>query len=365
MKTTNRFTSSWIATLTFAVIQTLTQAKVGDTPAAKEPSKFLNWGIFNNTSRSHVSAPDAWKITHGSRKVVVAVVDTGVDFNHPSLRDNQWKDPSFSKDNVYGWDYVKQSPNPKDDHGHGTHVAGIIGAMTNTQSGTSGLSPEVSLMAVKYYSEKNSGAKNLANTIRALNYAIDHGAQIINYSGGGAEYSEEEYQAMKRAESRGILVVAAAGNESQNTDVKKNFYYPAAYHLSNVITVTAIDIQNHVLSSSNWGEKSVDIAAPGERIYSTLPNGKFGYMTGTSQATPFVSSTAVLLKAMDPSLKPQDIRSLIRESADRMASLKGKVASGGKLNAYAALMALKTRNSTPGIFSRVAVTRSLAEGFAQ
>src|SRR4029077_10572959 len=124
----------------------------------------------------------------------------------------------------------------------------------------------------------NPGSVNLRNTVKAINYAIDHGARIINYSGGGPEFSEEEYLAIKRAESKGILFVAAAGNERQNTDLVENYYYPSAYRLSNIISVAATDIHNNLLPSSNWGKKSVDVAAPGENIYSTLPQNKFGYM---------------------------------------------------------------------------------------
>jgi subtilisin family serine protease len=177
---------------------------------------------------------------------------------------------------------------PSDDHGHGTHVAGIIGAVTNLDSGVSGVAPRVLIMAVKYYSESNPGSVNLKNTIDALNYAIDRGARIINYSGGGPEYSEAEYLAIKRAESRGILVVAAAGNEHQNTDLRERLYYPQAYGLSNIISVAATDINNNLLPSSNWGKSKIDVAAPGENIYSTLPGNRYGYMTGTSQATAFV-----------------------------------------------------------------------------
>jgi len=231
-----------------------------------------NWGIANTKSKSHVQAIDAWKIEEGSRNVIVAVIDTGIDATHPDLKQNIWRD----KDQNYGWNFVKNQANPSDDHGHGTHVAGIIGAIANAKTGVSGVAQKVSIMGVKYYSETNSGAVNLKNTVKAIEYAVEKGAKIINYSGGGPEFSEEEYLAIKKAEAKGVLFVAAAGNERQDTDVPENYYFPSAYRLSNIISVAATDIQNHLIRSSNWGKSRVDITAPGENIFSTLPNGRYG-----------------------------------------------------------------------------------------
>jgi thermitase len=200
---------------------------------------------------------------------------------------------------------------------------------------------------VKYYSDQNLGPVNLSNTVKAINYAVDHGARIINYSGGGPEFSEEEYFAIKRAEAHGVLFVAAAGNESQNTDKTENYYYPSAYRLSNIISVAATDIHNNLLKTSNWGKKRVDVAAPGESIYSTLPGGKYGPMTGTSQATAFVSGIAALLLSQNPSLTPVQIKSLILKSVDPIPQLADKIATGGRVNAYAALLALKNSHFGP------------------
>lgn len=203
-----------------------------------------NWGI------QHIHADKSWKIESGNPQVLVAVIDTGVDSQHPDLSKNIWKN---NETKGFGWDFVSESALPLDDHGHGTHISGIIGAMANEKSGIAGVSPHVSIMSVKYYSDKNSGMTNLQNTIRAIDYAVDHGAKIINYSGGGPEYCEEEFKAIKRAESKGVLVVAAAGNEAQNTDLVQNYYYPAAYALSNIISVAAINTNNQLIRSSNWG----------------------------------------------------------------------------------------------------------------
>jgi thermitase len=295
-----------------------------------------NWGIANTKAESSVRAIDAWTVEEGSRDVIVAVIDTGLDSTHPDLKANVWK----NSEKNYGWNFVTNAANPTDEHGHGTHVAGIVGAIANPKTGVSGVAQKVSIMAVKYYSETNSGAVNLKNTVKAIEYAVSHGARIINYSGGGPEFSEEEYLAIKKAEAKGVLFVAAAGNERQDTDVPENYYFPSAYRLTNIISVAATDIQNKLIRSSNWGKTKVDVTAPGENIYSTLPNGRYGYMTGTSQATAFVTGIAALLLAKDPSLTPARIREIIRSSADHIPELTEKVAAGGRANAWKALMAL-------------------------
>jgi len=313
---------------------------------------YKNWGLVNSLAKSHIHALDAWRIEEGRRDIVVAVIDTGVDPNHEDLSVNIWRDPLIKDKPVFGWNFVVDKPNPVDEHGHGTHVAGIIGAVANPRAGISGVAHRVSIMPVKYYSDANPGSVNLKNTVRAINYAIEHGARIINYSGGGPEFSEDEYLAIKKAEAKGILFVAAAGNEHQNTDLVENYYYPSAYHLSNIISVAATDIRNNLLASSNWGKRRVDVAAPGEDIYSTLPGGRYGKMSGTSQATAFVSGLAALLLSQDPTLKPEQLKELIMNSVDRIPQLSEKIATGGRVNAYQALLSL--RNKVPGKRSLVA-----------
>jgi subtilisin family serine protease len=293
-----------------------------------------NWGLESGENSSHINARKAWKITRGSKKIIVAVIDTGIDANHPDLKDNICRKPGTDE---YGFDFVTNKKNPEDKHGHGTHVAGIIGATAATSAGASGVAPNVCIMAVRYYSDTATGAQNLANTVKAINYAVDNGANIINYSGGGAEFSAEEMKAIKRAEAKGILFVAAAGNEYQNTDEAGNAYYPAAYGLNNIIAVAATNIRNQLLPASNWGKKHVHIAAPGENIYSTLPKGRYGYLTGTSQATAFISGLAALILTENPALKPAEVREIIMNSATKLPNLATKIASGGRADAYAAL----------------------------
>lgn len=303
---------------------------------ALNPSSFKNWGIANAKAASHVDALGAWKIEKGSKSVIVAVIDTGLDANHPDLKANVYR----NSENHYGFDFVANRPDPKDEHGHGTHVAGIVGAVANPKVGVSGVAQSVSIMSVKYYADSNTGAVNLRNTVKAIEWAVANGAKVINYSGGGPEFAEEEYLAMKKAEAKGVLVVAAAGNERSDTDLPENYYYPSAYRLTNIISVAATDISNHLIRSSNWGKTKVDVTAPGENIFSTLPNGRYGFMTGTSQATAFVSGIAALLLAKDPTLTPAKIKEIIRSTVDVYPELKNKVAAGGRVNARKALLAL-------------------------
>lgn len=294
-----------------------------------------NWGLYA------IHAIEAWNISEGSKNVVVATIDTGLDTEHNDIVGNIWHDPGL--ESLYGWDFIRNKANPPDEHGHGTHISGIIGAVLDTRAGISGVAHKVSIMSVRYYSESNPGYINLSNTVRAIEWAVDHGAKIINYSGGGPEFNEAEYLALRKAENNGVLVVAAAGNERQDTDKVEHYYYPAAYHLSNIISVAATNRSDTLISSSNWGKVRVDVAAPGDAIYSTLPGRRFGQMSGTSQATAFVTGLAVLLLAKNPTLTPDQIRSIIIQSVDLIPQLENKVYSGGRINAYSALILLKKK----------------------
>ena len=318
-------------------------------PVTKFPvkQKILNWGL-DSSSGAHINIKKTWEITEGSKEIIVAVIDTGIDPKHPDLKDNLWKNPK-SKKSQYGWDFIKNKANPMDNHGHGTHVAGIIGGKLR-QAGASGVAQKVSIMPIRYYAENSTGADNVANTVKAIHYAIDNGAHIINYSGGGAEFHLEEYKAIDRANRKGILFVAAAGNERSDIDEQKNKYYPGAYPLSNIIAVAATDIQAKIIPSSNWGVKSVDVAAPGEQIFSTLPNGKYGYLSGTSQATAFVTGLAALLLSQNRTLSPVQIKKLIMNNVDKEDHLKGKIRSAGRVNSYKSMLASLQIGNSNGIF---------------
>ncbi|MGE5086672.1 MAG: S8 family peptidase [Bacillota bacterium] len=267
--------------------------------------------------------------------IVVAIIDTGVDVNHPLIRDNLWTNPNEKmngKDNdgngyagdMHGWNFVSDNNDLTDNHGHGTHVAGIIRQRT--------LSSRVKFMILKYYDPQQPGKNNLLNTVRAIRYATKMKVDIINYSGGGEERSALEEKAIREAQQQGILFIAAAGNDGRNTD--KQGYYPAGYKLDNIISVAALDSARHLIGSSNYGAKSVDIAAPGKNIYSSLPNNQYGLMTGTSQATAWVTGLAASLMLQNPSKRsPYFIKERLEHEGVRDEALVDKLKSPIRISA--------------------------------
>lgn len=345
-KSNGRFEESKITSKTESVDDE--QSAVFNDPAIAQA-----WGL------KKADAARAWSVTKGSKSVIVAVIDTGADANHENLSGNLWNNPGESGkdskgrdkatngvdddgngfvDDIHGWNFVSNNPNLQDNHGHGTHIAGIIGAKAVNGKGYRGISQDVSLMILKYYDPKVAGTDNLKNTVASIKYAVKMGANIINYSGGGTEFSQEEHDAIVEAEKKGILFVAAAGNERSNSDQFR--YYPADYGLSNIISVTAIDPSTEVLSSSNYGTETVDIAAPGQDILSLLPGSSYGKMTGTSQATAFVSGAAALVMARREAYKAVDVKKYILSTGDAMASLSSKTRTSRQLNLYKALTIL-------------------------
>jgi thermitase len=340
-----------------------------------DPAISQAWGIKKS------DANRAWEVSQGSKKIVVAIIDTGADMKHEDLAKNYWKNPGETGldengqnkatnkidddrngfvDDVNGWNFVSNNHDLSDNHGHGTHIAGIIGAEAGNGKGIAGISPQVSLMVLKYYDPKVS-TDNLKNTIQAINYAVKMKANIINYSGGGTEFSKEEKEAIEEARKNGILFVAAAGNERSNSDYHK--YYPADYGLSNIISVTAVDPATEVLASSNYGVETVDIAAPGQNILSCLPNNSYGYMTGTSQATAFVTGAAVLVMANRENFTPDDVKKYILSTGDANLSLVAKTRTSRQLNLYKALTILDSNVTASGVVASNTV-RATSTGLA-
>jgi len=339
------------------------------TEVIDEPSALFNdpaikqaWGLKKS------DAARAWSVSQGSKNTLIAVIDTGVDVNHEDLKNNLWQNPGESGldargrrketngidddqngfiDDVHGWNFVSNNNKLDDNHGHGTHIAGIIGAEASNKKGISGISPNVSLMILKYFDPKVPNTDNLKNTITAIRYAVKMGAHIINYSGGGTDFSQEEHDAVELAEKKGILFVAAAGNERSNSD--QYHYYPADYGLKNIISVTAIDPATEVLLSSNYGTVTVDIAAPGQNILSCLPNNSYGLMTGTSQATAFVTGAAALVMShKNQYYKATEIKKYILATGSTSSSLMAKTKTSRQLNLFKALTILGAETGFAG-----------------
>ena len=238
------------------------------------------------------------KVIKSKSKIVVAVIDTGADLSHDDLKGSLWT----GKNGQHGWNFVDNNSDVSDDMGHGTHIAGII---RSTDA-------NISLMILKYYSSRPGSQKNAyENSLKAIRYAIDNGANIINYSGGGEGASTEEFELLREAESKGIIVVSAAGNESSDMDAKP--YYPASYRLSNIITVASVDANGKLSHESNYGSV-VDATAPGEDIYSSLPGNEHGYMTGTSQATAYVTAQVATAKSLNPKWNYKRIKQTVLAS---------------------------------------------------
>lgn len=317
-------------------------------PESELQSRYASWGIDPDNKNASINLKSSWFQFKKNKEVVVAVIDTGIDNTHPFLQKNIYVPQGAVSATNFGMDFsvAKPTGTPIDGHGHGTHVSGIVKSIF----------PDVKLLSLKYYNPQASGADNLNSTIKALEFAVDQNVDVINYSGGGPEPAVEELRILKLAERKGIIVVAAAGNEKSDIDDKKNAYYPASYGLSNIITVSAHDESNETIASSNWGKRSVDVAAPGHRIRSAIPNGSAGYMTGTSQATAFVTGVVALMKSQFPELTAEEVKSIIISSSKKEKTLVGKCVAEGRLDATNALSTAKTT-----IENKFAKTRNVAQ----
>jgi subtilisin family serine protease len=306
-----------------------------------------NTGQLGGTAGADINATEAWDVITGG-DVTVAVTDTGIDYRHPDLDGNVWSNPADPPngndddgngyvDDVHGIDLANGDSDPMDDSGHGSHVAGIIGAEGNNLIGVTGVDWKVRLMALKFLDKNGDG--NTADAATAIDYAVDEGAKVINASWGGPAFSHTLYAAVSRAADHGVLFVAAAGNAGADSDSSPD--YPAAFDLPNVISVAATDPEDKLLDFSNYGRKTVDLGAPGDEIYSTVPTkiNPSGYATysGTSMAAPYVSGAAALYWAHSPGSTLDQVRNGILQSVDPLPSLSGKTVTGGRLDVAKAL----------------------------
>lgn len=309
-----------------------------EAPRPIEPND-LAWPTLWAMKQIHT--PQAWRRTTGSRQVIVAVIDTGVDYTHRDLAPNMWHnakelpngkddDGNGIVDDVHGARFCggDAGGDPRDGQGHGTHVAGTIAAVGNNRHDVAGVAWSVRIMALKFLCEDGSGST--ADAIRAIEYALVNGAHIINASWGGRARSRALEEAVREADRRGVLFVAAAGNEGMNSDVVPSF--PASYPIPNVLTVAATDWNDELAEFSNFGIRSVHLAAPGVSILSTAPDNRLAFMNGTSMAAPHVTGCAVLVKSSHPGLQGRDLRKMLLGSGDSIKGLKGLVQDGLRMN---------------------------------
>jgi len=338
-----------------------------------DPSFNLLYGM-NNTGQAiqgvagtpddDIDAPEAWDISTGSKNVVVGIIDTGIDYNHPDLAANIWTNTgeiagdSIDNDNngyiddIHGYDFVNNDGDPMDDHYHGTHVAGTIGGIGNNGIGVAGVNWNVSMMGLKFLSSSGSG--DIANAVKAQHYANvmrDKGVNVVltSNSWGGGGFSQAMLDEINASATRNILFIAAAGNAASNNDTTAN--YPSNYDAPNVIAVAATDNKDALASFSNYGLTTVDLGAPGVNTYSTQPGNLYQYLSGTSMATPHVSGVAALAWSVAPGAGYQQIKDALLNGGDSVASLSGKTVTGKRLNALGTLqqLGLLVIGSTPAV----------------
>ena len=323
---------------------------------------------------------NAWDVTQGAQSTVIAVIDTGVDVTHPDLDDNIWlnadeipangddDDGNGFIDDVRGWDFVGSDANPNDTVGHGTHVAGIVAAEADNATGGAGVCPLCTVMPLR---AGTGNGIDLFDAIQAVRYAVRNRADIMNMSFGGPVWSKLFRKALEQAGRAGVLTVAAAGNEDRDNDLLDwsggggpplGPVYPASYGLTSIVSVAATNDRDRYgyhtgcrLSGSsgcdftNWGNASVDLAAPGVDIFSTVPSGGYGIANGTSMASPFVAGVAGLVESLHPSYAPARLRNALLRSVNHRPTLtRGLTLTGGRVNARAALNGSTAAFGNPG-----------------
>jgi subtilisin family serine protease len=339
-----------------------------------DPSFSLQWNMHNTgqtggTADADINAPEAWDIATGSGDIIVAVIDTGVDYAHPDLAANMWvnelelngspgvdDDGNFYVDDIYGWDFCtygqSRDSDPMDNHGHGSHCAGIIGAVSDDAVGVAGTCWNVKIMAVKFLNSSGNGWTS--DAIDCVEYSALMGADLMSNSwGGGPEnYDQALKDAIISAGQSGMLFVASAGNGyGQNNDVVP--HYPSSYDCDNVIGVLSTDYDDQLSAHSNYGPISVDIGAPGGdsgcKVYSCWKDGGYYYAYGTSMAAPHISGACALIWSVCPSLSHLDVKDILLRTVDPLPTLGGLCVSGGRLNLHNAVLEAVTPCVAPWI----------------
>ncbi len=313
-------------------------------PRFQEQWALNNSGQDGGQFGSDIRARSAWDKTKGALSTVIAVIDSGIDFTHPDLTINQWTNalPSAEGD-LHGWDFVANNREIKDEQGHGTAVAGIIAAEGNNALGITGVMWRAGLMSLRVLD--NTGTGDVGDAVEAIDYAVAHGAQIINLSWGTTGESIALKEAIERAIRRDVVVVCSAGNNGQDLDATP--YYPASFGLKDLIAVSATDNRDQLASWSNWDSRKVVVGAPGTNTLTTQRGGGYWRVSGTSAAAPIVSGIAGLLKTVSPAASTGNISQAISKSVRQNVSLSGKVSSGGVVDAAGALEKIHSNQSPP------------------
>ncbi len=312
------------------------------------------WGMKNTgqsdskqegTAGFDIGAEQAWDMTTGNKDIVVAVIDTGVKYDHPDLAPNMWvneqekngapdvdDDGNGYVDDIYGFNFVTNKGDPMDDHGHGSHCAGTIGGKGNDGAGVVGVNWDTRIMAIKFLSADGSGT--LESAIKSIEYATKMGAKVLSNSWGGGGFSQELKDIIQASHAAGAVFVAAAGNSAANNDTANA--YPASYDVPNIIAVAAIDNRGALAIFSSYGKRKVHVGAPGVNVLSVTTKG-FESWSGTSMATPHVSGIVALLWGHENGLTNLQVKERILNTAVKIPGLKNKVATGGLANAWTAL----------------------------
>jgi thermitase len=334
-----------------------------------EPDRSGNYSGSRGAAGADVGAEEAWAITKGSKDVVIAVIDTGIDYNHPDLKNNIWTntneipgngiddDSNGYVDDIHGWNAASDHGDPMDGNDHGTHCAGTIGAEHSNGIGVAGVMGDVSLMAVKFLTDSGSGS--LADAVEAIDYATKMNVDIMSNSWGGGGFSQALEDAIKAARDRGILFVAAAGNDGTNNDSRPS--YPANYQVENVVSVASHTNADALSSFSCFGRRTVHVAAPGSNVLSTTPGDSYKVFSGTSMATPHVSGVLGLLVAQEGRLPVAEVRERLMATSTPSAAYRRTIAAGGRANAYNLLT--DTRIPRQGPDESAWRTESLSEVF--
>jgi len=316
--------------------------------AAKTPDDPIypaQWGLDDGPADDDIDAPTAWGTRTGCAKV--AIVDTGIDTDHPDLAPNVLKSsdkPNNGKDDdkngyvddTYGYNAIAGKGSAQDDNGHGTHVAGIVAGRGNNSLGVSGVCWSAKLLGVKFMSSRGKGSTS--DAVEAIQYAVKQGVKIVNCSFESSSKSSALKDVVDYAQDRNVLLVVAAGNDGKNID--KSPVYPASFGDSNILAVAASTSTDGLASFSNFGSTAVDVAAPGENILSTYLGGGYKSLDGTSMAAPYAAGVAALLRKQEPDATYSDLRYAIRHKVDKPAAFKDKVAYDGRLNAAKAIAAI-------------------------